>query len=79
MDAKAAQPGEALLGFGSVTGATMNLSPDGDLIEAAGNLFAHLYALDRPEHKGIAVSPIPETGLGRAINDRLRRAEDSSS
>jgi len=79
MNAMAAQPGEALLGFGSVTGATMNLSPDGDLVEAAGNLFAHLHALDTPEHKGIAVSPIPETGLGKAINDRLRRAEDSSS
>ncbi len=79
MNAKTARPGEALLGFGSVTGATMNLSPSGDLVEAAGNLFAHLHALDTPEYSGIAVSPIPETGLGRAINDRLRRAEDSSS
>ncbi|MEQ9674856.1 MAG: Sua5 family C-terminal domain-containing protein, partial [Roseovarius indicus] len=51
----------------------LNLSPSGDLTEAAANLFAHLHALDA---KGapIAVSPIPETGLGRAINDRLRRA-----
>lgn len=74
MNASAAQPGEALLGFGRVMEATKNLSPDGDLVEAAANLFAFLHALDTPDHDGIAVSPIPETGLGRAINDRLRRA-----
>lgn len=74
LDATAARPGEALLGFGPVAGATANLSPAGDLVEAAANLFALLRALDRPEFTGIAVSPIPEAGLGAAINDRLRRA-----
>lgn len=74
LDAGAAAPGEALLGFGPVAGATLNLSPTGDLREAAANLFAMLRALDRPEVAAIAVSPIPDTGLGRAINDRLRRA-----
>jgi L-threonylcarbamoyladenylate synthase len=65
---------EVLLGFGpDATGARFNLSPSGDLIEAAANLFHYLRALDA-EGKPIAVSPIPETGLGRAINDRLRRA-----
>ncbi|MCC7305904.1 MAG: threonylcarbamoyl-AMP synthase [Alphaproteobacteria bacterium] len=51
-----------------------NLSEEGDLHEAAANLFAMLRALDRPEHKGIAVMDIPETGLGVAINDRLKKA-----
>ncbi len=66
-------PGERLLGFGPVEGATLNLSPSGDLREAAANLFPHLHRLDETEGP-IAVSPIPETGLGLAINDRLRRA-----
>lgn len=78
MNASAAQPGEALLGFGRVMEATKNLSPDGDLVEAAANMFAFLHALDTPHHGGIAVSPIPEIGLGRAINDRLRRAAADS-
>jgi L-threonylcarbamoyladenylate synthase len=70
---------EALLSFGPDTfvrgGATrLNLSPQGDLFEAAANLFAMLRALDRPEHSAIAVMSIPEQGLGVAINDRLRRA-----
>lgn len=69
-----ARPGEALLGFGDAGPCALNLSPAGDLGEAAANLFAMLRALDRPEVAAIAVSPIPETGLGRAINDRLRRA-----
>ena len=82
-------PGEALLGFGSLRfmgikggGAAMslpesqrkNLSEEGDLHQAAANLFAMLRALDRPEHTGIAVMPIPDFGLGIAINDRLKRA-----
>ena len=50
------------------------LSRTGDLAEAAVNLFALLRRLDRPELTGIAVMPIPERGLGRAINDRLRRS-----
>jgi L-threonylcarbamoyladenylate synthase len=78
LDAQDVRPGEALLAFGacSIAGAAAveNLSPDGDLVEAAANLFAMLRALDRPGIAGIAVMPIPDRGLGRAINDRLRRA-----
>lgn len=66
--------GEALLGFGKVAGATLNLSPAGDLGEAAANLFAMLRRLDEGGYRAIAVSPIPDRGLGLAINDRLRRA-----
>jgi L-threonylcarbamoyladenylate synthase len=69
---------EGLLAFGPEVPAgamlTYNLSPGGDLGEAAANLFAMLRALDRPGIGRIAVMPIPETGLGLAINDRLRRA-----
>lgn len=69
---------EGLLAFGPDVppGArlTLNLSPTSDLSEAAANLFAMLRALDRPDIGRIAVMPIPETGLGLAINDRLRRA-----
>ncbi|MDZ7713748.1 MAG: L-threonylcarbamoyladenylate synthase [Rhodovibrio sp.] len=69
---------EALLAFGPdvPTGAkvTANLSPTGDLREAAAKLFALLHALDRADVRGIAAMPVPETGLGAAINDRLRRA-----
>jgi len=78
LDARAVRPDEALLAFGpqALSGAaeTISLSPSGDLVEAAANLFAALRALDRPEFGAIAVMPIPETALGRAINDRLRRA-----
>ncbi len=66
--------GERLLGFGKVEGATLNLSPSADLVEAAANLFHHLHQLDQQGDAPIAVSPIPETGLGLAINDRLKRA-----
>lgn len=70
--------GEGLLAFGPrpPEGArlTYNLSPTGNLAEAAANLFSMLRALDRPEVDRIAVMAIPETGLGLAINDRLRRA-----
>jgi L-threonylcarbamoyladenylate synthase len=69
---------EGLLAFGPQppTGANqvLNLSVSGDLTEAAANLFAHLRALDQPANARIAVMPIPQTGLGLAINDRLRRA-----
>lgn len=74
LDAAAAAAGERLLGFGHVAGADLNLSPSGDLVEAAANLFHHLHALDLAGGGPIAVSPIPDHGLGRAINDRLRRA-----
>ena len=70
-------PGEAWLGFGPIGGARqpdLQLSETADLIEAAARLFAALRSLDRPGFTGIAVMPIPETGLGAAINDRLRRA-----
>ena len=73
LNAPRAEPGEALLGFGEAPGATLNLSPRGDLKEAAANLFAMLRQLDSRAER-IAVSPIPVTGLGEAINDRLRRA-----
>ena len=71
------EPGEAYLGFGPLPGCngpTRNLSPSGDLAEAARNLFAMLHELDALGAQSIAVAPIPETGLGEAINDRLRRA-----
>lgn len=77
LNAKDVGPGEALLAFGPELPTAMtsrNLSPAGDLTEAAANLFAMLRELDRPGVSGIAVMPIPETGLGVAINDRLRRA-----
>lgn len=77
-NARTVRPGEALLAFGPkpLKGATavLNLSPTRDLTEAAANFFAMLHALDDPKHAGIAVMPIPDKGLGRAINDRLRRA-----
>lgn len=69
---------EALLAFGPAPprGAqtVLNLSARGDLVEAAANLFSYLRALDRPGIRAIAVMPIPDDGLGEAINDRLRRA-----
>jgi len=75
MNAREARSGEAMLGFGpGCDSADLNLSEDGDLVEAASRLFACLHALDRSDVTGIAVAPIPERGLGRAINDRLRRA-----
>ncbi len=72
--ATSVRDGELLLGFGQVSEATFNLSPSGDLLEAAANLFAMLHKADAMRPACIAVSPIPERGLGRAINDRLRRA-----
>ncbi len=51
-----------------------NLSPTGDLREAAANLFAYLRAADRTAPRRIAIAPIPDEGLGEAINDRLKRA-----
>jgi L-threonylcarbamoyladenylate synthase len=69
-------PGEAYLAFGPAPpgAAVWNLSPTGDLREAAANLFAHLRAADRSAPLAIAVAPIPHEGLGEAINDRLKRA-----
>ncbi len=77
LNADSPAPGEAFLGFGAVSGATLNLSPSGDLAEAAANLFAMLRELDKT-HDRIAVAPIPGDGLGAAINDRLVRAANRS-
>jgi L-threonylcarbamoyladenylate synthase len=81
LNATTLAPGEALLAFGlgaisGIDGASMvmNLSERGDLDEAAANLFGHLRALDSKGAHTIAVMPIPDDGLGEAINDRLRRA-----
>ena len=81
LHAERAEPGEALLAFGPVSPAdaaraktVLNLSPRGDLIEAAANLFSHLRALDSVGASAIAVVPVPGDGLGEAINDRLARA-----
>lgn len=73
LDADAARPGEWLIGFGAVTG-DATLSASGDLSEAAAALFDLMHAADRTDAATIAVAPIPDTGLGRAINDRLARA-----
>ena len=67
-------PGEVWIGFGpGCDAAELTLSARGDLIEAAARLFAVLHAADRLG-RPIAVAPVPDTGLGAAINDRLRRA-----
>jgi L-threonylcarbamoyladenylate synthase len=76
LEAETCLPGELWLGFGHGGPAGMNLSPSGDLVEAAANLFAMLRALDAQSgrHGRIAVARIPRHGLGLAINDRLLRA-----
>ena len=73
LNAASAVNGEAYLGFGKFAG-THNLSPSGDVVEAAANLFCMLHELDATEPERIAVAPIPMIGLGEAINDRLKRA-----
>jgi L-threonylcarbamoyladenylate synthase len=81
LNAVSLEPGEALLAFGPAdlagingAAAVMNLSERRDLTEAATNLFGYLRALDETRADAIAVMPIPDDGLGEAINDRLRRA-----
>ena len=81
LDVEEVRPGEALLAFGlhrprhaERAVKLLDLSPEGDLIEAAANLFAHLRALDASGAASIAVAPIPAKGLGEAIRDRLTRA-----
>jgi L-threonylcarbamoyladenylate synthase len=81
LDAAGPAAGEALLAFGPKApksaengSMTLNLSPRGDLIEAAANLFSHLRALDASGARAIAVMKVPREGLGEAINDRLARA-----
>ncbi|MBS0234112.1 MAG: threonylcarbamoyl-AMP synthase [Proteobacteria bacterium] len=72
------EPEEAVLAFGAVSErpahAFINLSTSGDLVEAAAHLFAALRTLDASGAKSIAATPVPPTGLGEAINDRLKRA-----
>ncbi|WP_037316598.1 L-threonylcarbamoyladenylate synthase [Ruegeria halocynthiae] len=72
LNARSRQGDEVLLGFGSVD-CDLNLSADGDLTQAAANLFSALHKLNETG-RPMAVSPIPDHGLGVAINDRLRRA-----
>ncbi|MEI8320636.1 MAG: L-threonylcarbamoyladenylate synthase [Alphaproteobacteria bacterium] len=75
MNATECLPGEIFLGFGPIAYSPWNLSDSGNLIEAASRFFAYLHMLDASDlYIGIAVAPIPEQGLGLAINDRLRRA-----
>ena len=73
LNAGAAEPGEAYLAFGPGEH-RWNLSPAGDLRQAAARLFAYLREADRTDPSAIAVAPIPNEGLGEAINDRLKRA-----
>ena len=81
LNATSIRPGEAALLFGAqapegagTAHAVLNLSKNGDLVEAAAHLFSYLRRLDASGAPTIAVSPIPESGLGEAINDRLKRA-----
>ncbi len=78
LDVQAPRAGEAFLAFGpdapAASGMSLNLSPRGDLIEAAARLFSHLRALDASGAASIAVMKVPHEGLGEAINDRLKRA-----
>ena len=80
LNVQSARDGEALLAFGPLpptphaARAVLNLSARGDLVEAAANLFSHLRALDQASITAIAVMPVPQEGLGEAINDRLQRA-----
>ena len=77
MDVTRADAGMELIGFGNVDGAgglALTLSPGGNLAEAAANLFDMLHAADATGAAIIGVAPVPDNGLGEAINDRLRRA-----
>ena len=78
LNAETPEPGEGYLGFGPGSLEGLNLSPAGDLAEAATKLFAMLRALDARFDR-IAVAPIPQEGLGEAINDRLARAAHRDS
>ena len=73
LEASAAEADEYLIGFGPVSG-DASLSPSGNLVEAAARLFDLLHGADASDKPRIAVAPIPDEGLGKAINDRLRRA-----
>ena len=73
LNATSAEAGEFLIGFGPVAG-DANLSPSGNLAEAASRLFDLLHLADASPAPRIAVARVPEEGLGAAINDRLSRA-----
>ena len=73
LNASAAEADEFLIGFGAITG-DCTLSPSGDVNEAAARLYACLHEGARAPQPRIAVAPVPDDGVGRAINDRLRRA-----
>lgn len=73
LGATTADEGEFHIGFGPIQGA-VNLSETGDLVEAASRLYAVLHEANRRDAERIAIAPVPDQGLGRAINDRLRRA-----
>jgi L-threonylcarbamoyladenylate synthase len=73
LNAAQPEPGEWMIGFGP-SGGDDNLSPAGSLVEAASRLFGSLHRADSQARPRIAVAPIPEEGIGIAINDRLRRA-----
>ena len=73
LNAEEAEPGEFLIGFAGVTG-DVSLSADGNLVEAAARLFDVLHEAEDSPKPLIAVAPVPDEGLGAAINDRLRRA-----
>lgn len=73
LDAASAVGDEFLIGFGGIAG-NISLSRSGDLAEAAARLFDLLHVADRSERPRIAIAPIPDRGIGAAINDRLRRA-----
>jgi L-threonylcarbamoyladenylate synthase len=73
INAHSAEQDEYWIGFGSFAG-DANLSAGGDLVEAAARLFDLLHVADESERPRIAVAPVPDHGLGAAINDRLRRA-----
>ncbi|MES2120739.1 MAG: L-threonylcarbamoyladenylate synthase [Pseudomonadota bacterium] len=73
LNAMEAEPDEYLIGFGNVAG-DESLSPSGDLVEAAACLFDLIHHADASDKPRIAIAPVPDEGLGAAINDRLRRA-----
>ena len=73
LNARNAEPGEFLIGFGAIEG-DVTLSATGDVNEAASRLYACLHLAAASDKPRIAVAPVPEDAVGRAINDRLRRA-----
>ena len=73
LNATSADDGEYLIGFGPIEG-DASLSPSGDLVEAAAKLFDLLHEADASHKTRIAVAPVPDEGIGAAINDRLKRA-----